>query len=69
MKEVHEGQCGLCVHFGENHPYEPILLSIRQSKQAPEALTEQCGHPKMSALHLIVTPTSGCQGFELAPSE
>jgi hypothetical protein len=66
MYHVHEGQCGLCTHFGEHHPGEPQLVQIRVSKEAPEDLVEECGHPKHASLNLVVTPISGCDGFEPA---
>jgi hypothetical protein len=67
MKEIHDGQCGLCVHFGEHQPREqPRLVQIRTARQAPEDLVEECGHPKHAPLHLMVTPISGCEGFEAA---
>ena len=67
MLQVHEGQCGLCVHFGEpGHQQDQQLIQIRTSKQAPETLVEECGHPNNAPLHLVVTPVSGCDGFEPA---
>jgi hypothetical protein len=67
MKQIQFGQCGLCSHFGENKPAEqPKLVQIRTSRQAPEDLVEECGHPRHASLHLVVTPISGCQGFEPA---
>ncbi|MDZ4820318.1 MAG: hypothetical protein SGJ20_15230 [Planctomycetota bacterium] len=63
MLNVHDGQCGLCLHFGEHEAAAPKLVEIRQSHQAPEDLVEECGHPKNSAIHLVVTPISGCDGF------
>lgn len=71
MIHFHEGQCGLCAHYGENHTEEAAkLVQIRTSKEAPEDLTEACGHPKHAPLHLMVTPISGCDGFEpVAPTE
>lgn len=64
MFQVHDGQCGLCSHFGETKPSDQKrLVQIRASKQAPEDFTEGCGHPKHAALHLVVTPISGCDGF------
>lgn len=74
MQQVHEGQCGLCTHFGEHHdgPHTgarssaPQLSQIRRSHEAPETLVDDCGHPKHAALHLKVTPISGCDGFEPA---
>ncbi|MDQ3039679.1 MAG: hypothetical protein M3R16_07780 [Pseudomonadota bacterium] len=65
--QVHDGQCGLCTHFGEHHAnQQPELVQVRSSKQAPESLIEECGHPKHAALHLVVTANSGCDGFEPA---
>ena len=66
MVHVHEGQCGLCAHFGEDHSKEHELVEIRQSHEAPDDLVEECGHPKHASLHLVVTPISGCDGFEPA---
>jgi hypothetical protein len=63
MQAIHEGQCGLCAHFGESHPDEPKLVQVRLEGQAPEDLVEECGHPRHSSLHLKVTPISGCDGF------
>ncbi len=64
MNTIEQGQCGLCKHFGEEHPNEPKLVQIRTSKQAPEDFTEECGHPTHEPLQLVVTATSGCSGFE-----
>ena len=66
MQPVHEGQCGLCAHFGEHHGGDAQLTQIRQRRQAPETMTDECGHPKHAALHLVVTPISGSDGFEPA---
>ena len=66
MLHVHEGQCGLCAHFGEHHLPDPQLVQIRVAKEAPEDLVEECGHPLHEKLHLMVTPISGCEGFEPA---
>jgi hypothetical protein len=63
MLNLNDGQCGLCAHFGEDHPDEPKLVQIRTSKQADETYTEKCGHPKHEELDLVVTPISGCEGF------
>ena len=68
MQQIHPGQCGMCLHFGEHHQPEPQLIQIRTSQEAPEDLVEECGHPKHAALNLMVTPISGCDGFEPAPS-
>lgn len=69
MISVHDGQCGLCVHFGEHdEKAHAELIQIRQSHEAPEVLVEECGHPKHAPLHLVVTPQSGCDGFEPAPA-
>ena len=64
MFHVHTGQCGLCAHFGEHHESHPEqLVQVRMSHEAPEDLTEECGHPRHASLHLQVTPISGCDGF------
>lgn len=64
MSMVHEGQCGLCVHFGEGHREAPKLVAIASTHKAPDNLLDECGHPKHAPLHLKVTPASGCDGFE-----
>jgi hypothetical protein len=66
MQHVHDGQCGLCAHFGEEHDSDTKLVQIRTSKEAPETLVEECGHPRHATLHLMVTPISGCDGFVAA---
>ena len=66
MVHIHDGQFGLCTHFGEDHPKEHQLVEIRTSHEAPDDLVEECGHPKHAPLHLVVTPISGCDGFEPA---
>lgn len=66
MLTVHEGQCGMCIHFGEVHPDDMRLVQIRTSHQAPEDLVDECDHPRHASLHLKVTPISGCDGFEPA---
>ena len=68
MLTVHEGQCGLCAHFGEHHSnVGQQLVQIRVKHEAPEDLVEECGHPRHASLHLVVTPISGCDGFVPAP--
>lgn len=66
MSAIHNGQCGLCAHFGENHNHREELVAIRNSHQAPEDMVDACGHPKNATLHLMVTPISGCDGFAAA---
>lgn len=66
MLHVHEGQCGLCAHFGETHAPDNRLMQIRNSFEAPEDLVDDCGHPNNAPLHLKVTPISGCEGYEPA---
>ena len=66
MLQVHDGQCGLCQHFGEHHAAQSDLVQVRTKRQAPEAMVDDCGHPKHASLHLKVTPISGCDGFVLA---
>lgn len=66
MQQIHDGQCGMCAHFGETHPTDRQLTQIRQKHEAPETLLDDCGHPRHASLHLKVTPLSGCDGFEPA---
>lgn len=63
MVSLHDGQCGLCAHFGETHQDATQLVHIRQSQSAPEDMVDECDHPKLAGLHLMVTPISGCDGF------
>jgi hypothetical protein len=66
MQQVHvqDGQCGLCTHFGEDHPNDQRLIQIRAKHEAPDTFVDRCGHPSHAALDLKVTPISGCAGFE-----
>jgi hypothetical protein len=132
LLHIHEGQCGLCTHFGEEHPHDHRLTHIRTSIEAQRArlratnqernplflrvacltscpfcagsskaqrarlratrqgrnslflrvarlipgsfcacplrasedFVDNCGHPLHERLHLKVTATSGCDGFE-----
>lgn len=64
MLHVHEGQCGVCVHFGEEHPNDRQLVQIHDQHEAPEEFIEDCGHPQHANLHLKVTAISSCDGFE-----
>jgi hypothetical protein len=66
MAQIHDGQCGLCVHFGENHegPHTVDLTQIRKTHEAADTLLDDCGHPKFAPLHLKVSPISGCDGFK-----
>ena len=66
MQHVHDGQCGLCVHFGEPHSSDTKLVQIRASHEASETLVDECGHPRHASLNLKVTPISGCDGFSAA---
>ena len=66
LMQIHEGQCGLCSHFGEHHPEDQKLVQIRLRHQAPDDIVDTCGHPRHAPLHLRVTPISGCDGFEPA---
>lgn len=66
MNELHDGQCGLCQHFGESHPKSDVLVSISSNKQPDLSVLDDCGHPKHASLHLKVTPISGCDGFVAA---
>lgn len=64
MLHVNTGQCGLCVHFGEEHPQNQKLLQIRNSMEAAEDFIDECHHPIHEGLHLKVTAVSGCDGFK-----
>ena len=66
MQQLHDGQCGLCTHFGETHARTEQLATIRRKHEAPEQLLDDCGHPRHAPLHLKVSPISGCDGFEAA---
>jgi hypothetical protein len=66
MLQVHDGQCGVCAHFGETHEASSQLTKIRAKHEAPETFIDDCGHPKNLSLHLKVTPISRCDGFEPA---
>jgi hypothetical protein len=63
MIAIHDGQCGLCTHFGEEHKNSEKLVQIHATMKAPEDFLDSCGHPKHSSLHLKVTALSGCDGF------
>lgn len=66
MVQLHDGQCGLCTHFGEHHSQDAQLIALRVNHQASESMLDDCGHPRHASLHLKVTPASGCDGFEPA---
>jgi len=66
MLTIHDGQCGLCTHYGETHANAPKLVQIRTKHEAPADMIEECGHPNNVKLHLMVTPVSGCAGYEPA---
>ena len=66
MEQVQDGQCGLCTHFGEHHQKSDVLVTILSSHRADLKVLDDCGHPKHAALHLKVTPISGCDGFQPA---
>lgn len=66
MISLHDGQCGLCKHYGEDHAQTAQLVQIRTSKSAPEDYKDACGHPTHEPLKLEVTADSGCRGYEAA---
>jgi hypothetical protein len=66
MIKVQTGQCGICVHFGEQHKENSELQNIRTTSRASEVYTDECGHPVLAQMRLRVTPISGCKGFEAA---
>ncbi|MFN8661243.1 MAG: hypothetical protein U0075_05090 [Thermomicrobiales bacterium] len=69
MVAIKDGQCGMCAHYGDNNPGEVKLIQIRMKHEAPETLLEECGHPQLAPLHLVVTANSGCAGFEPVATE
>ena len=68
METIQTGQCGLCSHFGELHARTDALVTILESKSADIKILDDCGHPRHAALHLKVSPISGCDGFVPAAS-
>ena len=55
--------------FGETHSASEKIVQIRTTKEAPETLVDECGHPRHASLHLVVTPISGCEGFEAGEND
>ena len=47
MQAIHDGQCGLCGHFGEHHAKSDVLVTILSSKKADTVLLDECGTPSM----------------------
>ncbi len=66
MEQLQDGQCELRTHFGEHQPKSNVLITILSSHKADLKVLDDCGHPKHAALHLKVTPISGCDGFQPA---
>ena len=66
MIKLHEGQCGMCSHFGEQHASDDTLIQIRIKGEAPDAFVDECGHPQHAGLHLKVSANSGCDAFARA---
>lgn len=67
MIDLQPGQCGLCAHFGENaDSNQPQPLTLRLKGEELEKHISECDHPAHAPLHLMVTPSSGCAGFEPA---
>ena len=62
MQAIHDGQCGVCSHFGEHHKTD-VLVTILSSKKVDEGFLDERGHPKHAALLLKVTTISGYDGF------
>jgi hypothetical protein len=63
MLQLHDGQCGLCQHFGEEHSSKKEIVEVRMKHSASATFVDDCAHPKHVSLHLKVTPMSGCDGF------
>lgn len=68
MFMLHKGQCGLCVHFGEDHPKDKKLMQVRTTHRAPEDMVDDCGLPHNAEIHLQVAAISGCNQFEPVPA-
>lgn len=68
MFKLHEGQCGLCAHFGDHAASNDQIVQIRVNGEAPGDLVEPCGHPDNEKVGLKVTPIGGCAGFTPAAS-
>ena len=66
MIALHDGQCGLCAHFGEDHSSDPKLVQIRTTQKAPEDMVDGCGLPHNVEVHLQVAAISGCDKFRPA---
>ena len=66
MQTLHDGQCGLCKHFGEHHASDKKLTEIRSTQKAAETVVDECDLPRNATVHLMVTAISGCDGFEKA---
>ena len=64
MVTLHDGQCGLCSHFAEDHPKEEKLVQMRASHQALEGMVDDCGLSHNAEIHLHVAAISGCDKFE-----
>jgi hypothetical protein len=67
MLKLHEGQCGLCEHFGETSGNKNRIVQIRINGQVDPAHIDEdiqpCGLPANAAQNLKVTPLGSCQGF------
>ena len=64
MVSLHEGQCGLCVHYGEHCPQSRQLIQIRLTRRAPQYWVAECTHPRHASMNLRVSASAGCDAFE-----
>ena len=63
MLQIHEGQCGMCTHFGEHHQPEPALIQVRTKHEAPAP------PPRPSILFITMDTTrADAMRPEIAPS-
>ncbi|MGP1347738.1 MAG: hypothetical protein ACTS3F_13860 [Phycisphaerales bacterium] len=67
MLKIHDGQCGLCSHFGENSGDQNKIVQLRVKGQLdPSHIDEAiqpCGLPENAARNLKVTPIGSCAGY------
>jgi hypothetical protein len=45
LMPIHDGQCGLCSHFGEHHNEDQQLVQIRTNGQAPDEVLNAPASP------------------------
>lgn len=67
MLKLHDGQCGLCEHFGNGSADQNKIVQLRIKGQVDpdhiDEVIEPCGLPANASRHLKVTPLGSCEGF------